>query len=136
MIRTYCRLKYDRVFGGCQQLNRAEEAGWHQGGLARELADVGPGYALVSGQELVANDPVGPEVGDADDEHVPAGAGRAGQIHAPGRLPQDAEVLTVEDDFGQFMDLAEIKPESKAGGKAVCIKKNVARVLECAGVVF
>ena len=118
------------------QLDGAEQTGNHQRRPAGQLADVGPRHALGLRQELVADDAVGPEIGDADGQFVFSGPGRAGQVHAPGRLPQDAEVLAVEIDFGQFMDFSQIEPEAKAVAQPGSVKINFPRVLERAGKVF
>src|SRR5215471_6645659 len=71
---------------------------------------------MVFGWELlVADQPVGPEIGHPDLEIVRAGVHGCRDIDAVGFLPQDAEVFAVDADLREDFDAAEI--ESDAHGR-------------------
>ena len=57
----------------------------------------GPGDAFVLWFGCVADQPVRPEIGDFDLKLVFPGFEPAGNVHAPRRTPDDAEVLSIND---------------------------------------
>jgi len=66
---------------------------------------------------LVADEPVRPEVGDADLQAVAFGFDRGRDVDAPGIAPDDAQVAAVEPDGGHDLDPAHIEPEARVSGR-------------------
>jgi len=79
----------------------------------RADASAGPrafGNAIVR-KLFVADETVGPEVGDADLQFILAVAQHAGHVAAERRLPKRAERFAVQPDFGDDFDAAEVEED-------------------------
>jgi hypothetical protein len=55
------------------------------------------------GQKLVANQPIGPEIGHLDFQKVFARLCHAGKIHSERRLPKDSQTLAVKTHFSEIL---------------------------------
>ena len=69
------------------------------------------------GQLLIADEAVGPEIGDADLEVVVACVHGIGHIETEREFPEDAEVFAVDENLGQDLDAAEVEKEAFAIGE-------------------
>ena len=116
--------------GGDDEPDRSEEARFHEGwklGVDRAFlaagdpavgtvggrigldpVEVAAGEALGFGQQRVAVEPVGPEVGDADLELVFAGLEGIGDLDPVRRQPNESELLAVQRDLGDFGKVNEV----------------------------
>jgi hypothetical protein len=63
-------------------------------------------------QPFVADQPIGPEVGDTDLESIVSRLDDAADLQPPGRTPDYAQVMTVETYAGEVFDDSKIEPET------------------------
>src|SRR3546814_12439375 len=86
--------------------------------LAARRARVDDAILIISREMLVADQTIGPAVGDADLEHIGARAHRTGDIDTVRRLPVTAPITTVDSRRGDHIHPTEteIDPPVHAAG--------------------
>src|ERR1035441_1289444 len=95
-----------------------QAAGWT--GLAVKKP-LGPLFDLLAfpldiwRQLFIANEPVRPEVRHFDNELVHPRLNGGREVGAERRLPQNAEVLVVQENFREILHRAQIQPQFTAG---------------------
>src|SRR3546814_7669093 len=82
--------------------------------LAARRARVDDAILIISREMLVADQTIGPEVGDADLEHIGARAHRIGDIDTVRRLPELAQITTVDAHRGDHLHPAEIELDPRS----------------------
>lgn len=76
---------------------------------------IGPGFQIeafpqgVVGELFVANEAVGPKIGDLDREIVPPWHEGLGDVDAEGGLPQDSEIVVVKLHLRDHLNVAEVE---------------------------
>src|SRR5882757_85981 len=76
---------------------------------ARDAVKIGRYPFRIRWQLFVANEPIGPEIGDLDLQPVTAGFEYAGRVGEEGRLPQNAEIMAIDPYASDHLDLAEVE---------------------------
>src|SRR5882757_10211998 len=76
---------------------------------ARDAVKIGRYPFRIRWQLFVANEPIGPEIGDLDLQLVTAGFEYAGRVGEEGRLPENAEIVPIDPYARHHLDLAEIE---------------------------
>ena len=92
--------------------NRADEAGWKERVIRAVEGEAGVSEAFRLRQGGIADEAVGPEVGDADFQRVGAFFHVIGNLHFVRHFPEGTDMLSVHNDFGQVVHFTKAQERS------------------------
>jgi hypothetical protein len=105
------KAKFYGSFYDGQQPHRIEKTGFQKRRCLREAANVAVGKPLLLGQELIADQAIGPEIRDVHMQQVAPRPGCRGNVYTEGRFPQHAHRLAIDTHGSDISHLAQIEHE-------------------------